>query len=178
MRRGNHVSRMTMGPHRLGSIPGVLLRITVSIAPVLGPVCANAAEEQATVRATQEESPPKPERTATTSSKSVSSSSQSTTRSEQLEQVLVTGTYIRGVSPASPVITITSADIENSGASTAGEVLRQLPESFAGGQQSTIGTNGAGPYQNLANFNYSDSANLRGFGSSSNLVLINGHRVP
>jgi outer membrane cobalamin receptor len=76
------------------------------------------------------------------------------------------------------VITITSVDIENSGASTAGEVLRELPESFAGGQQSTIGVNGQGPYQNLANFNYSDSANLRGFGSDSTLVLINGHRAP
>jgi hypothetical protein len=72
-----------------------------------------------------------------------------------LEEIVVTGTYIRGVAPASPVITITSTDIENSGASTAGEVLRELPESFAGGQQSTIGTNGAGPYQNLGNFSYS-----------------------
>ena len=81
-----------------------------------------------------------------------------------LEEIVVTGTYIRGVAPASPAITITSADIENSGASTAGEVLRELPESFAGGQQSPIGVNGQGPFQNLANFNYSDSANLRGFG--------------
>jgi iron complex outermembrane recepter protein len=169
-------SDMAMGPRRLSSIPGILLRTTVLIAPVLCPVCANAAEEQATALATQE-LPPKPE-TTTTSSESASSSSQRTTRSEQLEQVVVTGTYIRGVSPASPVITITSVDIENSGASTAGEVLRQLPESFAGGQQSTIGTNGQGPFQNLINLNYSDSANLRGFGSDSNLVLINGHRVP
>jgi outer membrane receptor protein involved in Fe transport len=57
-------------------------------------------------------------------------------------------------------------------------VLRSLPQSFAGGQQSTIGVNGAGPYQNLSNFNNSDSANLRGLGSDSTLVLINGLRAP
>jgi outer membrane receptor protein involved in Fe transport len=141
---------MTMG--RLGAVPGILLRTTVLIAPVLGPVCANAVDsliDGAEVAATA-----------------------------PLEEIVVTGTYIRGVSPASPVITITSADIANSGASTAGDVLRELPESFAGGQQSTLGVNGQGPYQNLGNFNYSDSANLRGFGSDSTLVLINGHRVP
>jgi outer membrane receptor protein involved in Fe transport len=182
---------MTMRPRRPGSVPGILLRTTVLIAPVLGPVCANAAdalnggaEVAATAPATQDQTPPK-------GNTSPSSSAQSTTRSEtkehrfnaadaesSLDEIVVTGTYIRGVAPSSPVITITSVDIENSSASTAGEVLRELPESFAGGQQSTIGVNGQGPYQNLANFNYSDSANLRGFGSDSTLVLINGHRVP
>ena len=96
----------------------------------------------------------------------------------QPEEVLVTGTHIRGVSPASPVIAVTSTDIANSALSTTGDVLRSLPQSFAGGQQSTIGTNGFGPYQNLSNFNNSDSANLRGFGSDSTLVLINGLRAP
>jgi outer membrane receptor protein involved in Fe transport len=97
---------------------------------------------------------------------------------EQLEEVVVTGTHIRGVSPASPLIVLTSTDIANSGLSTTGDLLRSLPQSFAGGQQSTIGTNGNGPYQNVGNFNNSDSANLRGFGSDSTLVLINGLRAP
>jgi len=97
---------------------------------------------------------------------------------DQLEEVVVTGTHIRGFSPASPLNILTSTDIANSGLSTAGDVLRNLPQSFAGGQQSTIGVNGAGPYQNLSNFNNSDSANLRGLGSDSTLVLINGLRAP
>jgi iron complex outermembrane recepter protein len=97
---------------------------------------------------------------------------------EQLEEVVVTGTHIRGVSTASPTIVLTEADIANSGLSTSGDVLRNLQQSFAGGQQSTIGTNGFGPWQNLSNFNNSDSANLRGFGSDSTLVLINGLRAP
>ena len=98
-------------------------------------------------------------------------------KTEQLEEVVVTGTHIRGVSPASPLIVLTSTDIANSGLSTTGDVLRNLPQSFAGGQQSTIGTNGFGAGQNLENFNNSDSANLRGFGSDSTLVLINGLRA-
>jgi outer membrane receptor protein involved in Fe transport len=99
-------------------------------------------------------------------------------KAEQLEEVVVTGTHIRGVSPASPLIVLTATDIANSGLSTTGDVLRSLPQSFAGGQQSTIGEHGNGPYQNLSNFNNSDSANLRGLGSDSTLVLINGFRAP
>jgi iron complex outermembrane receptor protein len=176
---------------RLVAILRALLRTTVLIAPVLIPARANAAdalvdgaEIAATAPAIQDQTPPK-------SDTSPPSSAQGPTRFDtkkhsakagdtesSLQEIVVTGTYIRGVSPASAVITITSVDIENSGASTAGEVLRALPESFAGGQQSTIGVNGEGPYQNLGNFNYTDSANLRGFGSDSTLVLINGHRVP
>jgi iron complex outermembrane recepter protein len=178
-----------------GSILSALLQLTVVTAPLLGPVSANAADDPVegsqsptAVPATQDK--PQGDVPSATPSKSRPSSpqdSQSETKQHAAksgdpesppEEVVVTGTYIRGVAPSSPVITITSVDIENSGASTAGVVLRQLPESFAGGQQSTIGTNGRGPYQNLANFNYSDSANLRGFGSDSTLVLINGHRVP
>src|SRR5690242_8214925 len=41
----------------------------------------------------------------------------------QLEEVVVTGTHIRGVSPASPVIAVTSTDIANSALSTTGDVL-------------------------------------------------------
>jgi iron complex outermembrane receptor protein len=178
-----------------GSILSALLQLTVVTAPLLGPVSANAADDPVegsqsptAVPATQDK--PQGDVPSATPSKSRPSSpqdSQSETKQHAAksgdpesppEEVVVTGTYISGVAPSSPVITITSVDIENSGASTAGEVLRQLPESFAGGQQSTIGTNGRGPFQNLANFNYSDSANLRGFGSDSTLVLINGHRVP
>jgi iron complex outermembrane receptor protein len=170
-------------PHGVGFVPGVLLRMITFVPPVLAPVMANAAD----VRIDSADAPSSKQE----SSVQADAKDKDVIRDETkkhgvksgdtespLEEIVVTGTYIRGVAPASPVITITSADIENSGASTAGEVLRQLPESFAGGQQSTIGVNGAGPSQNLSNFNYSDSANLRGFGSDSTLVLINGHRVP
>jgi hypothetical protein len=52
-------------------------------------------------------------------------------KTEQLEEVVVTGTHIRGVSPASPLIVLTATDIANSGLSATGDVLRNLPQSFA-----------------------------------------------
>jgi iron complex outermembrane receptor protein len=189
-------SRTTLGALRTLAILGVLLRVAVFGAPILGPRSVNAADAQIAgaisppTSSTSQDQSPNGEATTAGPNQSPSPSTQGTTRPDNkkrgvkpgdaespLEEVLVTGTYIRGVAPASPVITITSVDIENSGASTAGEVLRQLPESFAGGQQSTIGTNGFGAGQNLENFNNSDSANLRGFGSDSTLVLINGLRA-
>jgi len=164
-----------MRSQRLSSIPSVLAWLTVISALVLGSVSARAAEASAEqVSSAQADAPDKD----ATRNETKRHGGRAADSESPLEEVLVTGTYIRGVAPSSPVITITSVDIENSGASTAGEVLRELPESFAGGQQSTIGVNGQGPYQNTANFNYSDSANLRGFGSDSTLVLVNGHRVP
>ena len=183
MRQYKHSSWKQPRPHGVGFVPGALLRMITFVPLVLAPVMANAAD----VRIDGADSPSSKQE----SSVQADAKDKDVIRDETkkhgvksgdtespLEEIVVTGTYIRGVAPASPVITITSVDIENSGASTAGEVLRELPESFAGGQQSTIGTNGAGPYQNLSNFNYSDSANLRGFASDSTLVLINGHRAP
>ena len=167
----------------MGFVPGVLLRMITFVPPVLASVMANAADvriDSADAPSSKQESSVQADAKdkdvirAETKKHGVKSGD----TESPLEEIVVTGTYIRGVAPASPVITIMSADIENSGASTAGEALRELPESFAGGQQSPIGVNGQGPYQNTANFSYSDSANLRGFGSDSTLVLINGHRVP
>jgi len=159
------------------------------IAAVLGSLSAHAASVQID-SADGPATPPKGGATMAVPSKSASLSAKGRNRSETkkynvkadtespLEEVVVTGTHIRGVSPASPLIVLTSTDIANSGLSTTGDVLRNLPQSFAGGQQSTIGANGNGPFQNLSNFNNSDSANLRGFGSDSTLVLINGLRAP
>ena len=183
MRQCKHSLWKQPRPHGVGFVPGVLLRMITFVPPALAPMMANAADvriDSADAPSSKQESSVQ----ADAKDKDVIRDEtkkhgvKSGTAESPLEEVVVTGTYIRGVAPASPVTIVTSADIENSGASTAGEVLRELPESFAGGQQSTIGTNGAGPYQNLSNFNYSDSANLRGFGSNSTLVLINGHRAP
>jgi iron complex outermembrane receptor protein len=185
-----------MNPFRLRAILSVLLRMVVLAAPMLSPLSANAAavggtDGPATAPTTQDQTPSKTDATTVVPSESPSSSAQNKARSETkkrsakpgdteptLEEITVTGTHIPGVSPASPLIALTSTDIANSGLSTAGDVLRSLPQSFAGGQQSTIGVNGAGPYQNLSNFNNSDSVNLRGLGSDSTLVLINGLRAP
>ena len=181
----NKPTRVALGPVTPRPVLVVWLRMALPTSAVLGALSAHAASVQidsadgpTTAPSTLDQSPSPSSSPQSTTALRPRNTAKAADTESPLEEIVVTGTYIRGVSPASPVITITGADIESSGVSTAGEVLRELPESFAGGQQSTIGVNGQGPYQNLANFNYSDSANLRGFGSDSTLVLINGHRVP
>jgi iron complex outermembrane recepter protein len=92
-----------------------------------------------------------------------------------IETVVVTGTLIPGVSPASPVITLDRATIDRSGYQTTGDVVRNLPQSFAGGQNFTVV--GAGGSQNVASASAASSANLRGLGSESTLTLVDGHRL-
>lgn len=91
-------------------------------------------------------------------------------------EVIVTGTRIRGANPTSPVHTVTRSDIEQSGYSQIGDLVRSLPENFAGGQNP--GVIGAAA-TNVGNDNYSNAStvNLRGLGTDATLVLLNGHRL-
>ncbi|MEI9988981.1 MAG: TonB-dependent receptor [Rhizomicrobium sp.] len=92
------------------------------------------------------------------------------------ETVVVTGTSIRGVSPAAPLIVIDRKSIDASGYSSVGAVLQTLPENFAGGQNPGVvgvgGINGG-----ASNVSEASSANLRGIGSDSTLTLVDGHRL-
>lgn len=91
-------------------------------------------------------------------------------------EVIVTGTHIRGGSPTSPVHTITRKDIDQSGYSNVGDVLRSLPENFSGGQNpGVIGADASG----LGNHNQTGAStvNLRGLGTDATLLLVNGHRM-
>ena len=98
-----------------------------------------------------------------------------TATQDDADVVVVTGSHIPGTVPASPVITIGAVEIERSGYSAPGEVLRRLPQSFGGGQNST--ERGSQLVASSGNVGFSDSANLRGFGSDSTLVLIDGQRL-
>jgi iron complex outermembrane receptor protein len=85
-------------------------------------------------------------------------------------EVDVTGSNIKrtDVETALPVQVITRAEIERSGATTSVELLGQVSANLIGASDGTsIASNTPG----LA------SANLRGLGSGSTLVLINGRRV-
>ena len=91
-------------------------------------------------------------------------------------ELVVTGSHIRGGTPTSPVHTITRADIDQSGYSQIGDVMRSLPENFAGGQNpGVLGASGS----NINNLNVTNAStmNLRGLGSDATLVLVNGHRL-
>jgi iron complex outermembrane receptor protein len=104
------------------------------------------------------------------------STGSSNAQEKGLDEIVVTGSHIAGGAPVgSPLITVTSADIENSGYSTIGDVIRSLPESFGGGvNPGVVGANGAANQQNISS---ASTVNLRGLGSDSTLTLIDGHRL-
>lgn len=93
------------------------------------------------------------------------------------ETVLVTGTRIRGRTPAgAAVTTIDRKAIDESGYATTQQILQTLPQNFGGGPNETTGITG----RNNADFNFTSGSgiNLRGLGASSTLVLLNGERPP
>ncbi|MQP74296.1 TonB-dependent receptor [Stenotrophomonas sp. MYb238] len=96
----------------------------------------------------------------------------------ELETVTVTGTRIRGGSTPSPVIAIGSEQIRQEGFSDLGEVIRSVPQNFAGGQNPGVipfTISGAGT-QNT-NLSGGSALNLRGLGADATLTLLNGRRM-
>ncbi|OJY65214.1 MAG: hypothetical protein BGP16_12415 [Sphingobium sp. 66-54] len=90
-------------------------------------------------------------------------------------EIVVTGSLIRGADIPSARITVSRSDIENAGQSDLGEVVRNIPQNFSGGQNPGVGF-GAG--QLNTNLNSAAHLNLRGLGSDATLTLLNGHRLP
>lgn len=95
-----------------------------------------------------------------------------------LQTVTVTGTRIRGGITPSPVITISSEQIQQEGFTDLGEVIRSVPQNFSGGQNPGVipfTISGAG----LQNTNLSGGSalNLRGLGADATLTLLNGRRM-
>jgi outer membrane cobalamin receptor len=93
----------------------------------------------------------------------------------EVAQVVVTGSNIAGQPAISPMKVITRQDIETSGYTDVGEVLRSLPVNFGGGLSPESQNTGVEASYNKT---HQSSANLYGLGSSSTLVLLNGQRLP
>lgn len=94
----------------------------------------------------------------------------------EIEEIIVTGTNLRGITnTASPLIQFDRNDIDNSGAPTAAEFIRRaVPQNFArGAAEDQFGTLRSG----VDNSGDGTSVNLRGLGTSSTLVLLNGRRL-
>jgi iron complex outermembrane receptor protein len=93
-----------------------------------------------------------------------------------LDEITVTGTHIRGTTDSpSPVLVFTRADIDAAGTNTIQQFLQSLPQNFGGASENTIGAIASnGQTNNTVN---GAAPNLRGLGASATLVLINGHRV-
>lgn len=103
---------------------------------------------------------------------------------ERVEDVVVvTGTNIRGIAPeSSPVLTFDREDILSSGASTAEEFIQTLPQNFGGGSIANtsffVGDDiNAAFNSGLVGGSIGTGVNLRGLGSGSTLVLLNGRRI-
>lgn len=95
---------------------------------------------------------------------------QEVAQADELEVVTVTGSRIRRVETetASPVLTITAETIADSGSSTLGELLQDIP-SVSGAATNPATNNGGG--DGAANIE------LRGLDVARTLVLLNGKRV-
>lgn len=95
-----------------------------------------------------------------------------------LDTMVVTGTRIRGGTTPSPVITIDSTSIREEGFTDLGEVARNLPQNYSGGQNPGVipfTISGAGG-QNT-NITGGSALNLRGLGQDASLTLLNGRRM-
>lgn len=96
---------------------------------------------------------------------------------KDVQGLIVTGTRIRGGTTPSPVIKISSEQMQQEGFSDLGAVVRSVPQNFAGGQNPGV-TSGAG-LGGVANQNITGGSalNLRGLGPDATLTLLNGRRL-
>jgi len=91
-----------------------------------------------------------------------------------IDDVLVTGSRIRGAPASSPVLSRSREEIRDAGISNLGDFARTLTENYSGGQNP--GVSSSQGFRNT-NLNNSSALNLRGLGPDATLTLINGHRV-
>lgn len=93
---------------------------------------------------------------------------------DELEEILVTGSHIRGVqTSASPVLRFDRNDLARSGYSTLDQFIESLPQNSGGGaSQDTVGTDSS-----VGNNAYGNAVNLRALGPGASLVLLNGRRL-
>lgn len=97
---------------------------------------------------------------------------------DALSEIVVTGSHIRGISVASPVIEIGREEIDRSGYQSLADLMLTLPQNFGGGTNPGSITD-----TSQVNGRYADNPtgasvpNLRGLGPGSTLTLVDGHRM-
>ena len=95
--------------------------------------------------------------------------------SESLNEVVVTGSRIRGVEPTgSAVIALDRDVIVQTGAPTTSDLIRKLPQIVGLGASETA----SGAQNGAANATRGVAVNLRGIGSNATLLLLGGRRMP
>jgi outer membrane receptor protein involved in Fe transport len=95
-----------------------------------------------------------------------------------LEEIIVTGTNIRGVAPeSSPLQSYGRDEILGSGITTTEQFIRKLPQNYNGGSSEFISNGLPNDSDAGANTGFGNGANLRGLGSGATLTLLNGNRL-
>lgn len=92
-------------------------------------------------------------------------------------KMTVTGSRIRGGNMPSPVIRIGAQQIQEEGFADLGEVVRSLPQNFAGGQNPGVTTGASLGNSTNQNLTGSSALNLRALGPDATLTLLNGRRL-
>jgi iron complex outermembrane receptor protein len=93
-----------------------------------------------------------------------------------LDEVLITGSRIRGAPVASPVIVETQQQMRDAGYTSLAEVISTIPQNFTGSQNPEANI-GNVPERNGQSLGPSSSFDLRGLGGDATLTLLNGHRL-
>lgn len=97
---------------------------------------------------------------------------------DELEEVVVTGTHIRGAAPTGSSLTVYQrTDIDRSGASNVEQFLRTIPQNFSSLDASTSQVTAGGISESNTNSFFGSAVNLRGLGGGATLVLLNGQRL-
>jgi iron complex outermembrane recepter protein len=95
-------------------------------------------------------------------------------RANDLDEIIVTGSRIRGAAPiGSTVTTVSRQDVELSGSVSTASLIQKLPQVFNLG----VSENSRGQSGGSGNITYGTSINLRGLGPFSTLTLLDGHRT-
>lgn len=102
-------------------------------------------------------------------------------RGRDMEEISVTGSRIRGARSASPLVTMTRQDIDRAGFASVEALIDKLPQNFGGGASLDTLTDTGNDTNvlggNVGNEAGGTSVNLRGLGTSSTLILLNGRRL-
>ena len=96
--------------------------------------------------------------------------------SVRLEEVVVTGTNIRGVDISAPTTTITRSEINKTGFVTLESLLESIPQNFDGVTPDGRYANEGGGFVAVRNNERAAAIDLRGLGPQSTLTLLNGTR--
>jgi outer membrane receptor protein involved in Fe transport len=94
-----------------------------------------------------------------------------------LEEVLITGTHIRGVQEAStPTLQFSREEIAKTGYSSVEQLFASLPQNFNGISPSGQHAREGGSRLAVQNIDRATGIDLRGLGADSTLTLVNGQR--